>query len=118
MKDLINTLSRLDKGSRKELRRVMTEIADEKLPLMKERAPLDEGDLRATGRYTVRAGPKQLIIKFHFGDDNVRYAARQHEDLEAKHKVGRAKYVESVILESRFASELAAKFDLAAAARG
>jgi hypothetical protein len=118
VKDLIDNLARLDKGMKKELRRTIVAMADKKLLEMKRRCPFETGALYATGRFTVRAGAKQLIVKFHFGDSKVKYAAVQHEDLEAKHKVGRSKYVESVIRETSFAAELAKGFDLGAAARG
>jgi hypothetical protein len=115
---LIANLAKLDRGTRKECRKAITEIGDSKLPVMKERCPFKTGALRDTGRFTVQVGKQRITLKFHFGNDSIRYALKQHEDLELEHKNGQAKYVESVVREMNFARELGARFDLSAAARG
>lgn len=115
VKDLVKNLAQLEKGTKKQLRKAIVELAKEKLAITQERVPVKKGKLKATGRASVRVGAKQLTAKILYGDDEVKYAVRQHEDLSLQHKVGGPKYVESVINETRFAEELGARFDLAAA---
>jgi hypothetical protein len=106
-------LKRAAAESRKELRKALLELGDEKLALTQQRVPYKTGKLSGTGRKSVRAGEKQISLKISYGGPEAPYALRVHEDLEANYKGGRrAKYVESVLLETKFAQELAAKFDI------
>jgi hypothetical protein len=116
-KELIARLKRFAVESRKEMRANLVELGEEKLKLMQERVPYDKGKLHDTGRFSVRVGEKQISLSFTFGGNGVLYARRVHEDLEAQHYGGRrAKYMESVVLETRLGEELAAKFDFKRAA--
>lgn len=67
----------------------------------KKRTPVDTGALRASGRVE---GPRRfgrdLTVYLRFGGASVDYAWRVHEDLEMFHRVGQAKFLESVLLES------------------
>jgi hypothetical protein len=67
----------------------------------KRRTPVDTSALRNT----IRAiGPEfegnRISTAIVAGDVSVTYAWIVHEDLEANHKVGQAKYIESTINES------------------
>lgn len=63
---------------------------------MKERTPVNVGTLRDSGRVE----PFGTIgIKWIFGGAAEAYAAAVHENLEAFHGVGQAKFVESVVME-------------------
>jgi hypothetical protein len=65
------------------------------------RTPVDTGDLKKTNRIEgpVKKGTV-LTIYLKSGNDGVPYAVYVHENLEAFHRVGQAKYLESVLLES------------------
>jgi hypothetical protein len=116
VKDLVKNLAQLEKGTKKQLRKAIVVIAKQKLAISQERVPVKSGKLKATGRASVRVGAKQLTAKLIYGSDEVKYAARIHEDLTLRHpRGGQSKYVESVINETDFAAEVAASFDLAAA---
>jgi hypothetical protein len=69
---------------------------------VKRRTPVDRGDLRASVHVIgpVREG-RMIYCLIVAGGVTASYAWIVHEDLEAFHKVGQAKYIESVILESR-----------------
>lgn len=68
----------------------------------KRRVPVDTGVLRASGRVSEpeRDGTK-ISVTLSYGGAAEHYAVPVHEDLEAFHKVGQAKYLESVLNESR-----------------
>jgi hypothetical protein len=67
-----------------------------------KRTPKLSGDLRGTIH---RIGPRQegktISVLIVAGGPDAPYAWIVHEDLEAIHKIGQAKYLESVIMESR-----------------
>ena len=78
------------------------------LERMRDRTPVDmrpnaphPGALRNSGRVEVTHKSADVIeAQFTFGDDGiVNYAVYVHENLEAHHTVGQAKYVESVLNE-------------------
>jgi hypothetical protein len=67
-----------------------------------KRTPKESGDLRSTEK---RIGPSQqgksITVLIVAGGPEAPYALIVHEDLEAFHAIGQAKYLESVIMESR-----------------
>ena len=67
----------------------------------KQRTPVDTGALRASGFVE---GPKvrrgHISDRIVFGGPAAPYAVIVHEDLEAHHPVGQAKFLESVLVES------------------
>lgn len=69
---------------------------------VQRRTPVDTGALIASERLE---GPfiqgKTIVVLMLAGGGNVDYAVRVHEDLEAFHATGQAKFMESVLLESR-----------------
>lgn len=85
---------------------------------VKRRTPVDKGTLRGTVHVV---GPifegnkiRYLIVA---GGPAAPYAVWVHENLEAFHKVGQAKYLESVIFESRpfMAARVARRIELSRA---
>lgn len=84
----------------------------------KRRTPVDKGNLRASIH---QEGPtrdgRRIVSEIVAGGVAAPYAVIVHEDLEAFHKVGQAKFIESVILESRpfMAQRIAARIDLSQA---
>lgn len=82
---------------------------------VKARTPEDTGALKDT---IVLAGPfrsgRTVWMLILAGGTAAPYALIVHEDLDAYHATGQAKYVESVILESapHMAARIAARIDL------
>lgn len=68
---------------------------------MKRRTPVDTDTLRSSGfvEEPVRT-PRKIYVVLGFGGAAKAYAIYVHEDLEAFHKVGQAKFAESVLQES------------------
>jgi hypothetical protein len=67
----------------------------------KRRVPVDTGTLRASGfvMEPQRSG-RNISVTMAYGGAAEQYAVIVHEDLEAHHPNGQAKYLESVIKES------------------
>jgi hypothetical protein len=79
------------------------------------RTPVEYGTLRASHE---ELGPNYddgISVSIHVGGPAAPYAVYVHENLEAYHKVGQAKFLESTILESRpyMAARVAKRLDLA-----
>lgn len=75
-----------------------SEEADLELGMTQELVPVASGALKATGR--VEPGDfnaNEVTVNIAYGDEVVNYAYSVHEDLEAVHPHGQAKYVESVV---------------------
>lgn len=73
---------------------------------VKRRTPVDRGNLRASvhvkGPFIYRSGKNvRIFTRIAVGGPSAPYAIYVHEDLDAFHKVGQAKFLESVVLESR-----------------
>jgi hypothetical protein len=105
-KDMLRRLERVagDQGMRKQAREAALGFAREEcLPLMVERTPKKTGKLRSTETVKVRVSSKKedIGVTLVAGGPRAPYARIVHEDLRARHKVGQAKYMESVILEKR-----------------
>lgn len=66
----------------------------------KRRTPVDTGVLRSTGHVQ---GPTFVAndwqVKLVFGGPSAQYAATVHENLNMRHTIGQAKYLESVTAE-------------------
>jgi len=81
-----------------------------------KRTPKASGDLRASEK---RLGPfmdgSSIIVLIVAGGPDVPYAMIVHEDLDAIHPIGQAKYIESVLLESRsfIAARVARRINIA-----
>jgi len=79
----------------------MHEEAKIEMKEMKARTPKDTGDLEESGEVDdpeMKNG--EIRVPMHFGNDEVDYAVYVHEDLDAYHRTGQAKYMESVLNES------------------
>ncbi len=81
----------------------------------KRRVPVDTGVLRNSGQVSlpVQEGRK-ISVTLSYGGAAADYAVPVHENLEAFHKVGQAKYLESVLDESapHMAERLASRINL------
>lgn len=83
---------------------------------MVERTPIDTSALRNS--FYLRAPEfrgRTVTIELGCGGPAAPYAAIVHEDLEAFHPVGQAKFIESVLIESEpfMSARLARRIDLA-----
>lgn len=76
------------------------------------RTPVDTGVLRASG-YVAPPEVRGQDVSVELGF-NTPYAVAVHENLESFHKVGQAKYLESVLVESApfMAARIAKRVDL------
>ena len=84
----------------------------------KRRVPVDTGRLRASGfvdEPVIRG--TNISVMLAYGTD---YAVAVHENLSAYHKIGQAKYLESVLKESspHMKARVAARINLEDVARG
>ena len=66
----------------------------------KERTPVDTGALRGSGRVDDRTTAAAVRMALSFGGPSQQYAIHVHENLEARHPTGRAKFLESAVLEA------------------
>lgn len=86
----------------------------------KRRTPVDTGELRASIHVL---GPERSGLMIYTmivaGGPAAPYAVYVHENLDAFHKVGQAKFIESVIMESRpyMASRVAKRIEMNRVAR-
>ena len=77
---------------KKSLNRTMQEVFEESQQLV----PTDTGALKESGKieqYVPEAGSKPAVA-ITYGNDLVDYALIVHEDLQAHHNVGQAKFLE------------------------
>lgn len=104
-------LLELARKSRKAIERAVYEFAEVEMTEMKRQVPVDTGTLKASG-YVEK--PKRdgdtVSVEMGFGGAAEDYAIPVHEDLEAFHRVGNAKFVERPLAESapHFADRVAA----------
>lgn len=101
LKELQRNVDRLSRDVTQAAGRALREEAEIEMTEAKHRTPVDTGALRASGRVE---GPHvqsdEIAVTLQFGDAAATYALYVHENLEAFHKVGQAKYLESTLVES------------------
>jgi hypothetical protein len=67
----------------------------------KQRTPVDSGSLRASGYVdTPVISGRKISVELGFGGAASEYAVIVHENMDAHHPVGQAKFLESVLQES------------------
>jgi hypothetical protein len=79
------------------------------------RTPVDTGALRASHETTLPTYEgRDISVKIQVGGPSAPYAVEVHENLEAHHEVGQAKFLESTLNESKphMAERLAKRIDL------
>jgi Bacteriophage HK97-gp10, putative tail-component len=112
-------LSRLAQKFPDEVSRALYQEVEVEVTECKRRTPVDTGNLRASIH---QEGPERkglrVVTAIVCGGPSAPYAVYVHEDLEAFHRVGQAKFIESVLLESRqyLAERIARRIDLNRAA--
>lgn len=66
-----------------------------------DNTPVKTGNLRSTGTvHPVEIKDDEVSVTLSFGSEDVDYAKVVHEDLEARHTNGSAKFLEKAIVES------------------
>jgi hypothetical protein len=98
-----------------EVARALYQEAQIELGEIKRRTPVDTNALRASEmveRPVVEG--RDISVRLVAGGPSAPYALFVHEDLEAFHPVGQAKYMESVLMESapHIARRIASRIDL------
>jgi hypothetical protein len=124
-KEMKANLEGLVAGFPLEARRAMNAILERKVVIVQGRTPVKSGNLKATIRKSVslakaRGAPNiSGTIIAGGGPKKVAYARMVHENLKARHRVGQAKYLESVLLEAvpTVGGELATEIELKKAMR-
>lgn len=80
----------------------MMQSAESMMTVAKKRTPVDTGTLRASGRVYRSKEVKNFTVVLGF---HTHYALYVHEDLQAHHPVGQAKYLESAVADGLGALE-------------
>ena len=107
-------LKRVGEALPKEIKAGLYQVTEGLATLVKERTPVDTGNLRASvhvvGPFSEGAKYWTLIV---CGGPSAPYAVYVHENLHAHHEHGQAKFLESVLLENRaqIASMVAQRID-------
>lgn len=98
---LVANLRTSSRRSAKAAERAVYEFGETEMREMKKRTPVDTGALRNSGfvEKPTRVGTK-VSVSLGFGGQADAYAIFVHEDLDVFHRVGEAKFVESVLNES------------------
>ena len=93
-------LAKMAKDNPKNAARALYETLEEDLPEVKRRTPVDKGNLRSTEHVTLpEIKPGEISASIVAGGPAAPYARSQHENLTYRHKVGQAKFIESVMRE-------------------
>lgn len=80
--------------------RALYREANTEMTEAKRRTPVDTGALRASGKVENPEYGETISVRLSFGGVSSQYAIFVHENLEALHKIGQAKFLESTLLES------------------
>ena len=114
-KEMVARMERLAKAMPNELARALYEEALIEQKESMRRTPVDTGALRASHVTTKPViNGRDIRVSIEIGGPAAPYGVIVHEDLEADHPVGQAKFLESTINESRpyFAARIAKRIEL------
>jgi HK97 gp10 family phage protein len=101
VREMIANMERLARDTRRAKQRALTKFANIEMTEMKKRTPVATGTLRDSGIVDPPTWNGDTVtVTLGFGGAAEQYAIYVHEDLEAFHPVGQAKFVESVLNES------------------
>lgn len=97
--DQVNAaLTRLADVNERAAIQALREEAEIEMTEAKKRTPVDTGALRGSGHLIQEHNG--LTVHLNFGGPAADYAVFVHENLEAFHPSGQAKFLESVLMES------------------
>lgn len=97
------TLQKLANETPNRVRAALRAEAEIEATEARRRTPVDTGALRSSIHVTEptdKKEPRTVSVAIVAGGPAAPYALKVHEDLDAFHRVGQAKYLESVIRES------------------
>jgi len=117
---LMRRLRRIADTAPDEFGRALFEEALVEEKESRRRTPVDTGTLRATHETSrPKVTFRGIEVTIQVGGPAAPYAAAVHEDLEAFHKVGQAKFLESTIMQSSpfMAQRIANRIDMRRMAR-
>jgi hypothetical protein len=116
MENLQRNARRIAENVPEQLEAALKAEGDKLVEQVRERTPVSTGVLRDSFEATTERKRNKVVITI--GTD-VPYAPHVHEDLEARHEVGDAKFLESVIdeAEPHLIRAVAKRIDLKKAAR-
>ena len=98
---LERALARIADGIVDEAAHALQAEAEIEMTEAKRRTPVKTGALRGSGHVDkVRRSGRELSVRLAFGGPAAPYAVQVHENLDAWHRVGQAKFLESTVLES------------------
>jgi hypothetical protein len=113
--ELIAKLENMMRKFPQEAARALYEEAQVEKTESMRRTPVEFGVLRASHDVSKpEISANEVSVKITVGGAAAPYAVHVHEDLEARHSVGQAKFLESTVAESRpfFAKRIADRFDM------
>lgn len=95
------TLRRVGSAVRQETIAGLYQVAEEEMAEAKRRVPVDTGALAGSGYVSPpQVSGSDVSVALGFGGPAAPYALHVHENLEALHPTGQAKYLESTLVES------------------
>lgn len=98
-----------------EVAKALYEEAGIEMTEAKRRTPVDTGALRTSGHVTKPSwSGRKVSVNLYFGGPAAPYAIYVHENEDAFHRVGQAKFLESTLNESapHFAARVSARINL------
>lgn len=99
--EMKNRILQMEKSLPRRLEAALKAEAEIEMTEAKRRTPVDTGTLRNSGRVSDPTwSGEQLSVHLSFGGAASHYALIVHEDLNAFHAVGQAKFLESTLMES------------------
>lgn len=112
LSDLLTTLGSMDSRVLHAAKEALVIEGETVMTRAKRLTPVDTGALRSSGRVQapVLESPTRASVTLGFGGPAKVYAIYVHEDLNARHRVGQAKFLEQPVREaaSRFARNVSA----------
>lgn len=102
LKQHIAALAKLNGQLTNEYAKTVYQSAEQVMTLSKEQyVPVDTGALRASGHVVPpKTDREKVTVELAFGGPAADYAVWVHENLDAHHNVGQAKYLEIPLRES------------------
>lgn len=98
LQQMQSTLKKIQQEWPSLVKSALYEEAQIEMKEMKRRTPVDTGELRDSGMvHQPVSTEKKISVALSFGAEHAPYV---HENLEAFHPVGQAKFMESVLMES------------------
>lgn len=97
---VLGSLEKLGPELKRAVAARMNQWGEETMAQSKQRVPVDTGALRSSG-HVVAPDPNAQVLQMTlgYGGAAVDYALVVHENLEARHPVGEAKYLERPVME-------------------